>query len=55
MAESDTLDQGTSPAKPTAASTPPDGVKRTRIIEEYANPLREFRAAIKAILRRLTH
>ena len=55
MRKSDTPDQGTTPAKQTAASTPPNGEDRRRIIEEYANPLREFREAIKAILRRLTH
>jgi hypothetical protein len=56
MGKSDTPDNGKSPpAKPSAESTPPNGEQRKRIIEEYANPLREFRDAIKAILRRLTH
>ena len=56
MGKSDPPDNGKSaPVKPTAASTPPNGEERRRVIEEYANPLRQFRDAIKAILRRLTH
>jgi hypothetical protein len=52
MAKSDTPDQGTTPAKPTAASTSPNGEERWRIIEEYANSLREI---VRAIRRKLTH
>jgi hypothetical protein len=56
MGKSGTPDDGKSaPVKPTAESAPPNGDERRRIIEEYARPLREFREAIKAILRRLTH
>lgn len=56
MGKSDTPDNSKyPPVKPTAASTPPNGDERRRVIEEYARPLREFREAIKAILRRLTH
>jgi hypothetical protein len=52
MGKSDTPDHGTTPAKPTAASTLPNREERWRIIEEYANSLREI---IGAIRRKLTH
>jgi hypothetical protein len=56
MGKSNTPDNGKSPpAKPSAESTPPNGEQRKRIIEEYANPLREFRDAIKAIWRKHMH
>jgi hypothetical protein len=56
MGKSDNPDNGKSaPVKPTAASTPPNGDERRSVIEEYVHPIREFREAIKAILRRLTH
>jgi hypothetical protein len=56
MGRSDTPDNGESaPVKPTAASTPPNGEQRRRIIEEYVDTLREIRDALKAIWRKHTH
>ena len=56
MGNSDTPDNGKSaPVKPTAASTPPTGEQRKRIVEEYVNSLRAIREALKAIWRKHTH
>jgi hypothetical protein len=56
MGNFETPDDGKSaPVKPTAASTPPNGEERRRIIKEYADALREFRDAIRAIWRKHTH
>jgi hypothetical protein len=56
MGRSDTPDDGKSaPVKPTAESTPPTGEQRKRIVEEYADTLRQVREAIKAIWRKHTH
>jgi hypothetical protein len=56
MGRSDTPDNGESaPVKPTAASTPPNGEQRRRIIEEYVNSLRAIREMLKAIWRKRMH